>query len=202
MKNYLKVKNVLDQILALILLIVLFPLMLIIGIIIKMESKGPVIFIQDRLGYRGEPFKFYKFRSMVKESENRGSGVYSFKGDSRITRFGRIIRAASLDELPQLWNIIKGEMNFIGPRPTIINHPWPLEEYTDFQKKRFTVRPGMTGLAQINGRREILWKERIEWDIKYIHTMSFKMDLYILYKTIGIVFGNKKNHNIKKTNEK
>ena len=202
MKNYLKVKNVLDQILALILLILLFPLMLIIGIIIKMESKGPVIFIQGRLGYRGEPFKFYKFRSMVKESKNRGSGVYSFKGDPRITRFGRIIRAASFDELPQLWNIIKGEMSFIGPRPTLINHPWPLEEYTDFQKKRFTVRPGVTGFAQINGRREILWKERIEWDIKYIHTMSFKMDLYILYKTIGIVFGNKKNHNIKKTNEK
>lgn len=202
MKNYLKVKNILDQILALILLIVIFPLMLIIWIIIKMESKGPAIFIQERLGYRGEPFKFYKFRSMVKESENRGSGVYSFKGDPRITRFGRIIRAASLDELPQLWNILKGEMSFIGPRPVLINHPWPPEEYTDFQKKRFTVRPGVTGLAQINGRREILWKERIEWDVKYIHTMSFIMDLYILYKTIGIVFGNKKNHNIKKTDEK
>lgn len=202
MKNYLKVKNVLDKILALILLIVLFPLMLIIGIIIKMESKGLVIFIQDRLGYMGEPFKFYKFRSMFKDSENRGSGVYSFKGDPRITRFGRIIRATSLDELPQLWNIIKGEMSFIGPRPALINHPWPLEEYTDFQKNRFTIRPGVTGLALINGRREILWKERIEWDVKYIHTMSFKMDLYILYKTIGVVFGNKKNLNIKKTDEK
>lgn len=202
MKNYLKVKNVLDKILALILLIVLFPLMLIIGIIIKMESKGLVIFIQDRLGYMGEPFKFYKFRSMFKDSENRSSGVYSFKGDPRITRFGRIIRATSLDELPQLWNIIKGEMSFIGPRPALINHPWPLEEYTDFQKNRFTIRPGMTGLALINGRREILWKERIEWDVKYIHTMSFKMDLYILYKTIGVVFGNKKNLNIKKTDEK
>jgi len=202
MKNYLKVKDVLDKILALILLIVLFPLMLIIGIIIKMESKGLVIFIQDRLGYMGEPFKFYKFRSMFKDNENRGSGVYSFKGDPRITRFGRIIRATSLDELPQLWNIIKGEMSFIGPRPALINHPWPLEEYTDFQKNRFTIRPGMTGLALINGRRETLWKERIEWDVKYIHTMSFKMDLYILYKTIGVVFGNKKNLNIKKTDEK
>lgn len=202
MKNYLKVKNVLDKILALILLVVLFPLMLIIGIIIKMESKGLVIFIQDRLGYMGEPFKFYKFRSMFKDSENRGSGVYSFKGDPRITRFGRIIRATGLDELPQLWNIIKGEMSFIGPRPALINHPWPLEEYTDFQKNRFTMRPGVTGLALINGRREILWKERIEWDVKYIHTMSFKMDLYILYKTIGVVFGNKKNLNIKKTDEK
>jgi len=202
MKNYIKVKNVLDQILALILLIVLFPLMLFIGIIIKMESKGLVIFSRDRLGYMGEPFKFYKFRSMVNGSENRGSGVYSFKGDPRITRFGRIIRATSLDELPQLWNIIKGEMSFIGPRPPLINHPWPLEEYTDFQKKRFTARPGVTGLAQINGRKEILWKERIEWDVKYIHTMSFKMDLYILYKTMGIIFANRGNYNIKKTVEK
>lgn len=202
MKNYLKVKNVLDRIMAVILLIILFPLMLIVGIIIKMESKGLVIFTRDRLGYRGEPFKFYKFRSMVKGSENRGSGVYSFKEDARVTRFGRIIRATSLDELPQLWNIIKGEMSFIGPRPALINHPWPLEEYTDFQKKRLTVRPGMTGLAQINGRREILWKERIEWDVEYVRTVSFKMDLYILYKTMGVVFSSKRNLNIKKTVEK
>ena len=202
MKKYMKTKYIIERALAIILLIILFPFMMMVGIIIKIESKGPAIFVQDRLGCNGETFKFYKFRSMIKDSENTGSCVYSFKGDPRVTGIGKILRVTNFDELPQLWNIIKGEMSFIGPRPVLVNHPWPLVEYTDFQRIRFTARPGITGLAQINGRKEILWKERIKWDVEYIQTMSFKMDIYILYKTIGVVFHNKGNININKTDEK
>ena len=128
-------------------------------------------------------------------AEKKGSGVYSGKNDARVTRVGKIIRATSIDELPQLINIFKGEMSFIGPRPTLTYHPWKLEEYTDFQKRRFEARPGVTGLAQINGRKDIPWDRRIEYDVDYVKNMSFCLDFKILLKTIVKVFKMSDNVN-------
>ena len=124
------------------------------------------------------------------------------KGDPRVTKVGKIIRATSIDELPQLINILKGDMSFIGPRPTLTYHPWKLEEYTEEQRKRFNVRPGVTGLAQINGRKELSWNERIEYDVFYIENLSFILDLKILLRTIQKVILMKDNVNVSETRSK
>lgn len=192
---YKIIKRALDILFSLILLILgLIPL-LIVALIIKIDSPGEALFKQERLGLGGMTFKIYKFRSMCVGAEKTGSGVYSGKNDARVTRVGKIIRATSIDELPQLINILKGEMSFIGPRPTLTYHPWKLEEYTDFQKRRFEVRPGVTGLAQINGRKDIPWDRRIEYDVEYVDNMSFMLDLKILLKTIVKVFTMSDNVN-------
>lgn len=128
-------------------IIVLSPILLATTLAIKLESRGPVIFKQERLGLKGKPFKIYKFRSMVVGAEKQGTGVYSYKGDARITKVGRFIRATSLDELPQLFNILKGEMSLIGPRPALTYHPWTFDKYTEHQKRMFDVLPGITGWA-------------------------------------------------------
>lgn len=192
---YKGIKRALDILFSLILLILgLIPL-LIVALIIKIDSPGEALFKQERLGLGGKTFKIYKFRSMCVGAEKTGSGVYSGKNDARVTRVGKIIRATSIDELPQLINILKGEMSFIGPRPTLTYHPWKLEEYTDFQKRRFEVRPGVTGLAQINGRKDIPWDRRIEYDVEYADNMSFMLDFKILLKTIVKVFTMSDNVN-------
>lgn len=202
---YKGIKRFLDILFSLILLILgLIPL-LIVALIIKIDSPGGALFKQDRLGLGGQTFKIYKFRSMCVGAEKTGSGVYSGKNDARVTKVGKIIRATSIDELPQLINILKGEMSFIGPRPTLTYHPWKLEEYTDFQKRRFEVRPGVTGLAQINGRKDIPWDRRIEYDVDYVDNMSFMLDFKILLKTIVKVFKMSDNVNTfetAKTNNK
>lgn len=169
------------------------------GLIIKIDSPGPAIFKQERLGLNGKVFNIYKFRSMCQGAEKKGTGVYSLKGDPRVTKVGRFIRATSIDELPQLINILKGEMSFIGPRPTLTYHPWKLEEYTDEQMKRFKVRPGVTGLAQINGRKDISWDKRIIYDVNYVENLSFMLDLKILLKTIVKVFKMSDNVNTYET---
>lgn len=189
------IKRILDFIFSLIMLIILMPLMLIIGLIIKIDSKGPVIFKQKRLGRDGKEFEIYKFRSMIVGAEKIGTGVYSKKGDNRVTKIGKFIRMTSIDELPQLLNIIKGEMSFIGPRPVLTYHPWKYEEYTEKQKKRFEVRPGITGLAQINGRKQVEWNRRIELDIEYVNKLSFMLDVKIFIKTIYNVILMKDNVN-------
>ena len=192
---YKYIKRALDILFYLTLLILgLIPL-LIVALIIKIDSPGEALFKQERLGLGGKTFKIYKFRSMCVGAEKTGSGVYSGKNDARVTRVGKIIRATSIDELPQLINILKGEMSFIGPRPTLTYHPWKLEEYTDFQKRRFEVRPGVTGLAQINGRKDIPWDRRIEYDVEYVDNMSFMLDFKILLKTIVKVFTMSDNVN-------
>lgn len=175
------------------------PILALTAIAVKLESKGPVIFKQERLGLKGKIFKIYKFRSMVVGAEKTGSGVYSFKGDSRITRIGRFIRATSIDELPQLFNILKGEMSLIGPRPALTYHPWPFEKYTEHQKRMFDVLPGVTGWAQVNGRKEVPWPERIEMNIEYVDNYSIGMDLRIIWMTIFKVLTNANNSNISKT---
>ncbi len=158
-------KRFMDFTIALIALFILFVPLLIVAILIKLDSKGPVIFKQERLGKSGVPFMIWKFRSMCVGAEKQGTGVYSYKGDSRITRVGRVIRATSIDELPQLVNILKGDMALIGPRPALTYHPWTFEQYTEHQKHMFDVLPGVTGWAQVHGRKEVPWTERIELNV-------------------------------------
>jgi len=195
MSSYLFFKRILDLIFAIILLIVISPIILIVPIVIKIESKGPIFFKQERLGLNGRTFIIYKFRSMVVDAEKNGTGVYSFKGDPRVTKIGSFIRKTSIDELPQLLNIIKGEMSVIGPRPTLVYHPWPLDEYTEEQKIRFILRPGVTGLAQVNGRKEVPWPERIEMDVVYVKNVSLGLDFKIFLKTIFKVISMNENYN-------
>lgn len=180
-------------------LVLLSPLLAFIALAIRLESKGPVIFKQERLGRFGRVFQFYKFRSMVVGAEHTGSGVYSNKGDARVTRVGQFIRATSLDELPQLLNILKGEMSFIGPRPPLTYHPWPIDKYSPEQKKMFDVRPGITGWAQINGRKEVEWNHRIELSVWYVEHLSFRLDVYIFFMTALKVFAMSDNLNRGKT---
>lgn len=196
---YAKIKRLLDIMFSFIGIVVASPVLAIVALAVKLDSKGPVIFKQERLGKDGKVFLIYKFRSMCVGAEKMGSGQYSFKGDSRITHVGKIIRATSLDELPQFFNIIKGDMSFIGPRPTLTYHPWKLEEYTDFQRRRFEVRPGITGLAQVNGRKKIDWVDRIKYDVEYVDNMSLALDCKILFKTVVNVFMMKDNRNDGKT---
>lgn len=173
--------------------------MLIIAIIVKCDSKGPAIFKQERVGKNGKIFQIYKFRSMCVGAEQTGSGVYSGKGDTRVTRVGRFLRATSLDELPQLFNLLKGDMSFVGPRPPLTYHPWAWEEYSQEQKRMFDVRPGITGWAQVNGRKALEWNKRIELNIWYVENLSLWLDIKILFKTVFKVFTNADNVNTEAT---
>ncbi len=193
MLMYTFFKRAFDIVFSLILIIVLSLPMLLISLCIVIESKGGALFKQERLGKNAKVFKIYKFRSMCVGAESKGTGVYSSDGDPRVTRVGRFIRATSLDELPQLFNIIAGQMSFIGPRPVLTYHPWPIEEYTEEQKKRFCLRPGITGLAQINGRKNTPWVQRIEYDLQYLEKLSLITDLKILFMTVAKVFKQESN---------
>lgn len=176
-------------------LIVLSPLFLLTAVIIKLDSPGPVLFRQKRLGKGGKEFEIYKFRSMCVDAEHTGTGQYSFQGDPRVTRLGRFLRASSIDELPQLWNILKGEMSVIGFRPPLTYHPWPIDEYTEEQRKMFSIRPGVTGWAQVHGRKDIQWTKRIEMSVWYAENLSFALDLKIFLLTIYRVLANQDNVN-------
>ncbi len=167
--------------------------MIVIGLFIKLSSKGPVFFKQDRLGRNGKVFKILKFRSMIVGAESQG--VYSDSKDKRVTKIGKFLRATSLDEVPQFFNVLKGDMSIIGPRPPLTYHPWPFEQYTDEQRKMFKVRPGLTGWAQVHGRKEVEWHKRIELNVWYVEHISFGLDIKIFFKTIGKVFKNEGNEN-------
>ena len=193
---YLKFfKRFFDIFVSLVALICCSPIFLIVAITIKLESKGPVIFKQTRLGRFGKPFQIYKFRSMCIGAEKQGSGQYSFKNDPRVTKVGKFIRATSIDELPQLVNILRGEMSLIGFRPPLTYHPWPYEEYTQEQKKMFQLRPGVTGWAQIHGRKDVMWDDRIKMNIYYVENASFMLDFRIFFTTIWKVLSNADNEN-------
>ncbi len=189
------VKRLLDLILAVLAGILLSPVILIAVLAVKLSSPGPVIFKQKRLGRGGKEFNFYKFRSMVANAEKTGSGVYSGKGDPRVTKVGRILRATSIDELPQLINILKGDMALIGPRPPLTYHPWPIGDYDEHQRHMFDVRPGITGWAQTHGRKDVEWHKRIELNVWYVEHVSFLLDLKIFFLTIFKVFTNADNAN-------
>lgn len=198
--RYIDLKYRLDKGLALLLLIITSPLLLITAVAIKLTSPGPIIFKQERLGLHGKAFTMYKFRSMYVGAEKKD--VYDRKGDTRVTPVGRFIRKTSIDELPQLINILKGEMSFIGPRPALTYHPWPYEKYTGKQRRMFSVRPGITGWAQVNGRKEVEWPRRIAMNVEYVNKISFLFDLKIFAKTILKVFMMEGNLNTKETVKK
>ena len=189
-------KRLFDIIFSIIGLIVSLPIMLIVAIIIKLTSKGPVFFKQDRIGKNGKVFKMYKFRSMVVNAEKTGTGVYSGANDPRVTKIGKFIRKTSIDEFPQFVNILKGDMSFIGPRPVLTYHPWTYDKYTKTQLKRFSIRPGITGWAQVNGRKTVEWKTRLKYDCYYVENLSLLLDLKIIFKTIKDVISSKDNENI------
>lgn len=193
---YKAFKRFCDIVISLLGLIVLSPLMLVVAIAIKIESKGPVLFKQTRLGKGGREFQIYKFRSMCEGAENMGTGQYSFTGDMRVTKVGRFIRATSIDELPQFINILKGEMSLVGFRPPLTYHPWKLEEYTDEQMRMFEVRPGITGWAQVHGRKHTEWHERISLNVYYVDHMSLLLDIKILFLTVFKVLKNEDNENV------
>ena len=188
-------KRVIDIFISLVGLIILSIPMLIIAIAIKCDSNGPVIFKQERVGKKGNVFKIYKFRSMCVGAEKTGSGVYSGKGDARVTKVGKILRATSLDELPQFFNLLKGDMSLVGPRPPLTYHPWTWDKYTDEQKRMFDVRPGITGWAQVNGRKDVEWNKRIKLNVWYVDHVSLWLDIKILFKTVAKVFSNADNEN-------
>ena len=194
------IKRALDFILSLCALILFFWLYLIIALAIKIEDPhGTVLFKQDRIGRNGKVYKMYKFRSMKMNSEHTGSGVYSDDNDSRITRVGMILRKLSFDELPQFFNVLKGDMAIIGFRSPLTYHPWTWDKYTDEQKKMFKVRPGITGWAQVNGRRTVEWNHRIELNVWYAEHCTFWLDVKIFFLTIFKVFRNDDNENLGET---
>ena len=176
--------------------------MAVIALLVRLDSPGPALFRQKRLGLHGKEFEMLKFRSMKVGAEHTGSGVYSGAGDDRVTRVGKLLRASSLDELPQLINILRGDMSLIGPRPPLTYHPWPIEEYTDAQRHMFDVRPGITGWAQIHGRKDVEWHRRIKMNVWYVQHVSFRLDAYIFLKTIGKVLRAEDNANIGETLKK
>ena len=190
-RNFLK--RVLDILLSLVGIVIGGIPMLIIALAIKLDSPGPVLFKQERIGKNGKVFKILKFRSMCVGAEK--GGVYSDNKDTRVTRVGKILRATSLDELPQFFNVFFGQMSFIGPRPPLTYHPWPLEQYTDTQRRMFEVRPGITGWTQTHGRKDVEWHRRIELNVWYVDHLTLWLDIKILFLTVFKVLTNADNEN-------
>ena len=174
----------LDRVLAAIALTLSAPLLAVAGVAVRLESRGPALYRQRRVGRRGEPFDLIKLRTMVSGAEWLGAGIAVDQGDPRITRVGALLRRLSLDELPNLVNVLRGEMALVGPRPTIQAQ---VDQYTDRQRRRLEVRPGITGWAQVNGRAGLPWDERIELDVWYVDHRSLALDLKILARTVGLL---------------
>lgn len=187
-------KRFLDILIALAVLVVSSPVLLVIFIAIKLDSPGPAVFAQRRLGRYGREFDMYKFRSMVLNAEE--GGVYSHDRDPRVTKVGRFLRKTSLDELPQCINILRGDMSVVGFRPPLTYHPWPWDQYTPDQRKMFDLRPGITGWAQVNGRRTVEWHKRIEMNVWYAEHVSFLLDVKILFMTFFKVLSMTDNENV------
>jgi lipopolysaccharide/colanic/teichoic acid biosynthesis glycosyltransferase len=166
-------------------LLIASPLLALAALAIKLEDGGPVLYRQTRVGRDGADFELLKLRTMVVGAEAMGAGLAVNRGDTRITRTGRLLRKLSLDELPQLWNVVRGEMSVIGPRPTL---RYQVEQYDERQRHRLDVKPGITGWAQVNGRAELPWAERIELDVWYVEHRSPLLDLRILARTPFVLF--------------
>lgn len=194
---YSILKRVIDVVGALFGLIILSPILIIVGILIKLESKGPIIFAQKRVGLNGKEFKMYKFRSMVANAEeikeklkekNEMSGpMFKMKNDPRITKVGKFIRKTSIDELPQLINVLKGDMSLVGPRPSLPNE---VKEFESWMLKRLEVKPGLTCYWQVMGRNNIDFENWMKLDIKYVNERSFCLDIKLIFKTFFVLFGD------------
>jgi undecaprenyl phosphate N,N'-diacetylbacillosamine 1-phosphate transferase len=180
-------KRLLDFLISLLAILLLSPVMLILIVVIKLSSKGPAVFRQERAGKNGKPFIFYKFRTMKKDADPYGPSPKSYK-DQRLTKIGKLLREYSLDELPQLFNILTGDMSIVGPRPLYISQ---ISEWDETQKKRLNVKPGLTGLAQISGRGRLTREQKLELDVKYVETACFLQDVKITLKTLASIFDKK-----------
>lgn len=181
-------KSTIDFLIAMLGLLFLSPFFIVVALLIKLDSPGSVFFVQERVGLNGKIFNFIKFRTMVEGARNMGLGLEVAQDDDRITNIGRWLRHWSLDELPQLINVLRGDMSLVGPRPST---PEQVARYTPHQRRRLEVRPGLTGWAQINGRNLIPWPERIELDIWYVDHWSLLLDIKILLKTIPVIVWRK-----------
>ena len=177
-------KRIFDIAISLVGLVVLLPLFFIVAVLVKLDNAGPVFFRQERAGLKGHIFKIFKFRTMVVGAEKKGAGVFVLKNDPRITKVGKILRHTSLDELPQLINILKGEMSVVGPRPAL---PYQLDNYSERQKQRLKFKPGITGWSQVKGRSSLTWPERIEQDLWYINNWSLWLDIKIMLMTPMVI---------------
>ncbi len=177
-------KRAFDLCVALCGLILFSPLFVLIALAIKLDSSGPVLFHQERVGQYGRPFRIHKFRTLVDGAEHMGARYVLEKDDPRITRVGRVLRRLTLDELPQLVNVLKGEVSLVGPRPTLA---YQVARYDDFQRQRLLVKPGMTGWAWIHGRRELTWPQRIKLDVWYVTHWSLGLDIEILWRSIPLL---------------
>ena len=179
------IKRFLDVVLALVALLVLSPVILVVAVLVRVKLGKPVLFRQRRPGKGEEVFTLFKFRSMT---DRRGEGGELLPDAERLTKFGRVLRSTSLDELPSLVNIIRGEMSIVGPRPLLVEY---LPHYDEFEKRRHEVRPGLTGLAQVHGRNATTWDERFGYDVRYVDGVSFAGDVKIVFATVGVVLGRK-----------
>jgi lipopolysaccharide/colanic/teichoic acid biosynthesis glycosyltransferase len=186
-----RAKRAVDLAVAVPLAIATAPIMAGVAAWIRRDSPGSPIFRQERIGYGGNPFTLFKFRTMRTRSEHAGTGHRVGATDTRVTRAGRVLRATSLDELPQLWNVLRGDMSIVGPRPTVA---WQVTQYSPHERRRLLARPGITGLAQVRGRNSIPWSRRIEIDIEYVEHWSLRLDLEILAKTLKVILARRDTH--------
>ena len=185
--SYIIAKRALDLLGGLVLLTFFLPILVVVAVLIRCDTRGPIFFCQQRLGIRGQPFELWKFRTL-----REGSGAPSHDllsvDDPRITSVGGLLRSWGIDELPQLWNVLKGQMSLVGPRPAPLYH---LDQYTSFQRKRLLAKPGLTGWAITHGRNAIPWEERIQLDVWYVENGSLLLDLKILVKSVYVVLSRK-----------
>lgn len=184
----LTVKYTLDRLAAVVALVVLSPLLLVVGLLVRLDSPGPALFRQERAGLGGRRFLVWKFRTMVTGAEERSRGRFVQEQDPLVTRPGRVLRKTAIDELPQLLNVLRGEMSIVGPRPTL---PYQVERYDEHQGRRLWMKPGLTGWAQVNGRNSLTWPERIEYDVWYVDHWSLALDLRIVVMTVFVLVTGK-----------
>ena len=187
-------KRLLDVLLSCVAILLLFPVTLLIAAAIKLDSPGPVLFKQGRLGLHGRVFTMLKFRTMTVAAETMGTGLFSYEDDPRVTRVGRFLRQFSLDEIPQFFNVLRGDMSIVGPRPPVTYELGPYSEFTSEMKVRFTVKPGITGMAQVSGRNDLAWPDKIRYDNEYVaryRRLGILEDIRLLVKTVFIVLSGR-----------
>ncbi len=184
------IKRIIDFVVGIIAMMALFPVWIVVAVVIKSDSKGPVLFTQKRLTKNGRQFKMYKFRSMVVNAEDMGAGLFNYENDPRVTKVGRFLRNSSMDELPQLWNVVKGDISIVGPRPCVTYELGDYDTLNKKYKKRFEMRGGITGLAQVKGRNDISWDEKVTYDNQYIDLFKKQgiwLDIKIVFSSIVMV---------------